>query len=320
MRKTTSSTGRWHFDKTTGTVNPCDARIRCPLGDMVTEHFGSPDEASAAYQAIRGTLAVQGDPRTRSLKSLDAHELAHELFQHVETLGFDEGQFHRALTLASVLHSKQRRRNRGIHSRTPYIEHPLRASLRLLRSGVKDPATVIIAVLHDTLEDGSLLFETMMKQAPSSDEATAREGLATYLTQVFGKEVAEGVSSVTNPVQTPAEKRDETLQDKTRAYVAHVAQEVKDNPRALLVKCVGDFFDNAGSLQHTDLPGNETTTFKQAYKYLGCVSVFRSELQKDNPYATGEMREEYLRQLARIEERLQRLLAKHREVASTVLG
>lgn len=42
---------RYHISKRTGDVLPCSAKIECPFGDMVTEHWSSPKIARAAYEA-----------------------------------------------------------------------------------------------------------------------------------------------------------------------------------------------------------------------------------------------------------------------------
>jgi (p)ppGpp synthase/HD superfamily hydrolase len=57
--------------------------------------------------------------------------------------------------MASFLHRKQTRFVRGDLPRVPYIEHPLRVALRLVRWGVPDAELIAAALLHDVVEDCS---------------------------------------------------------------------------------------------------------------------------------------------------------------------
>lgn len=302
---------RYHFNNITGRVGKCRAKKKCPFGDMDKDHYNTKEEAAKAFENLQ-ELFGPGIIKD-SLKTMDANDLAAELFHHVKELNLDEEEFEDILELSSILHAKQYRKNRLLHPRTPYIEHPLRATLRIIRSGVKDPAIIKAALLHDTVEDGSKTFTEIFTSEKVKDEKEARKILSSYIGQNFGKETERVVLNVTNDVEDPAEKKKRTLQDKTRIYVEHLKIEIKDNPRALIVKGIGDFFDNAGSLHHTDKEGNEQKTYNQAYKYLPCIDVFREELSKPNPYATEDMRQEWLVQLDRIESRLEFLIQKYKK-------
>ena len=56
-----------------------------------------------------------------------------------------------AITFAAEKHRNQRRKDAAA---TPYINHPLQVAETLWRvGGVRDPAVLVAAVLHDTIED-----------------------------------------------------------------------------------------------------------------------------------------------------------------------
>lgn len=299
---------RWHINPYTDFVGKCSTDD-CPFKNQ-TEHFSSEQEAYKAYETRKPKFTAE--PRAdNSMKGMDANDLAHEIFVRVDQLGFDRKEFGEILELASVLHAKQFRRNRGPHAKTPYIEHPMRACLRIMRDGVKNPDIARAALLHDTVEDGSIEFVRLFSDKNTQSEHEAREILSAYIAKRHGEATRDLVLAVTNDLKSSQEKKDETLREKTAGYVEHLKAEVADNPAALIVKLVGDYFDNAGSLQHTDLPGKEATTFKQAYKYLPCIDIFREELKKDNPYATEEQRRGWARKLDRVEHTLNGLLTKY---------
>jgi guanosine-3',5'-bis(diphosphate) 3'-pyrophosphohydrolase len=61
------------------------------------------------------------------------------------------GRFLRAVAFAAEKHSEQRRKGAG---RRPYVNHPIEVTQVLWNvGGVRDAATLIAALLHDTLED-----------------------------------------------------------------------------------------------------------------------------------------------------------------------
>jgi len=63
----------------------------------------------------------------------------------------DLGLIFRALLYSAQAHRDQRRKDRP---RSPYINHPIQVAELLWRvGGVTDPATLVAALLHDTVED-----------------------------------------------------------------------------------------------------------------------------------------------------------------------
>ncbi len=79
-----------------------------------------------------------------------------------------------ATRFAAHKHKDQRRKD---HAASPYIVHPIAAAELLIEAGVDDEATLITAILHDTIED----TET------NRDEIAAE----------FGEEIAALVEEVT---------------------------------------------------------------------------------------------------------------------------
>lgn len=81
----------------------------------------------------------------------------------------------RAANFAAIKHSGQRRK----HGDVPYINHPLGVAFNLVElGGIRDPATLAAAILHDTVED---------------TDTTPHE-----LAEEFGAEIAGIVAEVTD--------------------------------------------------------------------------------------------------------------------------
>ena len=190
-----------------------------------------------------------------------------------------------AVNLADLAHAGQTRRYRDGQARTPYIEHPLRVTLRLARWGFDRPELLIAALLHDVVEDASPLLAAhfcargtgeddpppwVITMSPESlaaadpitatsliDEleamAAARPETAfleshvlAWLEQAYGDIVAETVGAVTSTL-----KPELTYAAKIDAIVSASAFENRTfaGTAALLVK-TSDMCDNAGSLLH----------------------------------------------------------------------
>ena len=109
-----------------------------------------------------------------------------------------------ALNFAAHEHRDQVRK--GVHP-TPYIHHPIAlAHILTVEGGVLDPVVIAAALLHDTIEDC--------------------EVLPTHLAQLFGQEVADVVSEVTDDKSLPKARRKELQVE----HAPHAS------PRAKLVK------------------------------------------------------------------------------------
>lgn len=110
----------------------------------------------------------------------------------------------RALAFAAEKHRHQRRKDREA---SPYINHPIDlAHILVNEAGVDDPAVVVAAILHDTVED----------------TATTPEELAAE----FGAEIAGIVAEVTDDKSLPKDER-KRLQELHAPHASFRAQQVK---------------------------------------------------------------------------------------------
>lgn len=57
--------GRYHISPRTGAPAWCTAKVRCPFGDMVKDHFSSKEEARAAYEERMSAQALPSFERGR---------------------------------------------------------------------------------------------------------------------------------------------------------------------------------------------------------------------------------------------------------------
>lgn len=123
-----------------------------------------------------------------------------------------------AIHFAARKHSNQRRKELAA---SPYINHPVEVAELIARiGGVNDLATLLGAVLHDTLED----TETSPEELES----------------LFGKEVRLVVEEVTDNKKLPRDIRNQL-------QVEHAPGM---SPKAKLIK-MADKISNAGAVIHT---------------------------------------------------------------------
>jgi (p)ppGpp synthase/HD superfamily hydrolase len=126
-------------------------------------------------------------------------------------------RYARATVLACTLHAKQTRDD-GL---TPYSVHPVRVAEHLRRlAGETDEAVLIAALLHDTIEDCGITYETVAGQ--------------------FGDAVAGLVAELTNDNRLPKSQRRAAMLDHLPAL----------SPGAKKVK-LSDRYDNVMDLLRT---------------------------------------------------------------------
>lgn len=304
---------RWHVNPHTGTTGRCRVRVKsCPFGgESGTEnHYPTEAEAKAAYEASMRRNEIAPPVRRDSLKDMNANDLAHEIFLHLEDMGADTEEFSDILELTSILHAQQRRRTRVPGQEALYIEHPLRVSLRLLRQGVKDPATIKGALLHDAVEDGSLAFAHDFLGEDQADEPEAREMFISFIKESHGADTAAVVSAVTNEYVPEERKVHRSKEEKYQEYREHVVKEINSDERALLVK-LSDFLDNGGSLHHTDFPGFEEKTKGQAVKYLPLSGVFMAKLEEEHPHLSPQARRHFQGKVRDAATRMEEIIKKY---------
>ncbi|PZU04658.1 MAG: hypothetical protein DI630_00650 [Gordonia sp. (in: high G+C Gram-positive bacteria)] len=186
---------------------------------------------------------------TVPLKLISSEMLVFELTAQLHAFNRpDREKIASAMTMAAFLHEGQTRKYRDGSPHTPYIEHPLRVALRLVRWGVNDGNTVAAALLHDTVEDCSDTIAARLAKdadvdrgnditAPADADQNTRTSMA-WLARAYGPDVADSVIAVTNlPWQNC------TYTEKINRIAG------LDSNVPLLIK-LSDMCDNAGSLVH----------------------------------------------------------------------
>lgn len=115
-----------------------------------------------------------------------------------------------AAAFAAELHRHAVRRD----GKTPYFSHPVRVAMTVATLfNCRDPETLAIALLHDTIEDTGADYDDILEQ--------------------FGEVIADGVACLTKDMRLPEAEREHAYDEQLRA-----------GPwRARLVK-LGDVFDN----------------------------------------------------------------------------
>ena len=180
------------------------------------------------------------------LKDMDGALLTAAIHIHLSDRGWSQsGMIDRAILLATWAHRSQTRANRANLPRTPYIEHPLRVTLRVLRWGCNDAAVVAAAALHDVVEDCAPDICRAYLGLPGDLPAEeARDIAFVYLHREFGEEVTAIVRGLTNPLHPAGLARER----KNSLYGLHVRQAIAD-PGVCVTKAA-DLTDNAAGLHH----------------------------------------------------------------------
>jgi hypothetical protein len=195
--------------------------------------------------------------------------------------GPDRERLARALDLAGRLHAADCR------EREPYVNHLLRVAIRIMSHyRVRDAEVVCAALLHDAVEDHA---------AELAQDGTERAALAALAAE-FGPRVAGLVGAVTNPQYAPD-------RDQHEQYRAHVADSLRRNPWARVIKA-SDFADNGAGLIHTTGP----RLYKLAGKYAPLVPVLQELIALPDTPLDDPARQHILTQLSRAEDRFAALL------------
>jgi (p)ppGpp synthase/HD superfamily hydrolase len=196
-----------------------------------------------------------------ALKEMDAALLSYAILHESGALGVDPVPLTEAMKIAAYVHRDDRRAALRDGVRDPYIVHPFRLVLRLVRYGCADPAVLAAAALHDTVEDHPDDVVALFPADSALDALVAR----------FGPDVAGLVAAVTNPPTPPGVDRQDH-------YHEHVARIVAD-PRVFLIK-IADFVDNAGSLRHL---ADGPMRARLEGRYAPLVPVYRAALATHEP-------------------------------------
>lgn len=211
----------------------------------------------------------------RSMGTLNALELSRIIEETSEPILTKDNlnRLNKAIDLATILHSKQTRKNRDSYKKTPYIEHPLRNTLRLIRWGVNDTDILISSVLHDVVEDGAHEYCRLFLNKKVGDTSLARKQLSLFIKQAFGQRVAFIVKGVTLLPSSARENLDK--KEINEIYKLTVKEAIESDQGIFLVK-LSDFIDNATGLPHGD---DSEFIIKQVSKYKPMVPIFLEELR-----------------------------------------
>ena len=150
-------------------------------------------------------------------------------FQLVETVkaydpGADEDALNRAYVFSMKAHGSQERA-----SGDPYFSHPLEVADILTKMKL-DGASIITALLHDTVEDTDATLE--------------------QIEQLFGKEIARLVDGVTKLSRIELQSDHTKQAENFRKLVLAMSEDI----RVLLVK-LADRLHNMQTLDHIQRPG-----------------------------------------------------------------
>lgn len=198
------------------------------------------------------------------LKEMDAATLVFAIESAVDELAIPGETLRLAMEVATLAHLDQFRKN-GIKSdEDPYIVHPLRNVLRLLRYGCSDVEILSATALHDTVEDRPHAVIALLggQTADDMSASEAQERASTLIASRFGHRISELVEAVTNPIDYPCDNT-------TAGYQDHVIRAIAD-PAVFLVK-FSDFVDNAGSVKYL----SETDRLRLVTKYEPLVEHFK---------------------------------------------
>lgn len=217
------------------------------------------------------------------LKDMDAAMLAYELQRELDLMNLTVSQkamITSAAQVAAYLHRNQTRRVRRDMPRVPYIEHPLRNTLRLIRWGVTDPRALTAALLHDVVEDCADEIITQFAEPGVStvgwDPAEKQRVALEWIFKSYGAGVSDAVRWVTN---APDATREDYLPH-IYALVSHVKLQPFDDGavNGLLVKAA-DLVDNAGSLRHQLDAGEDPKRIRRlAEKYQPVLTLVAKAL------------------------------------------
>ncbi len=146
--------------------------------------LGAAERRVLAMMPLHAITSVHGEVGLRERLLVEI-----ERFPRVERVRIDS-----AFALMSLVHAHDRRQ------REPYTSHPLRAAIRILSHyRVGDPDVACATLLHDVVEDHA---------GDVAPDGTQQAALA-VLARQFGKQAAELVAAVTNPVYEPGRDEDE---------------------------------------------------------------------------------------------------------------
>ena len=294
---------KYHIN-TRGEIKPCTATVRCPFGDLEKDHYTSMESARKVFEIIMNSSF---DYSGRSLKSLTSIELKKAILDEIHIL-VNKEKLSDVIDFATILHEGQFRSDltQG-RNKSPYIEHPLRNTLRLIRMGIKDDSVLQASVLHDTIEDTAIKYSTEFTSIENPNEMISRITLAHKIENSWGAITLSLVENVTNPYDFRAKEK--THDEKNIEYLDHIKKCLSKNPETYLVKYV-DFIDNAGSLHWSTSSGSRIKSL--AKKYYPVVKEFEYALETHDfsRHINNDKISQIKSKLEKIDARLKEILQK----------
>lgn len=199
----------------------------------------------------------------------------------------------------------------------PYIVHPLRVAIRVMRDyDITSGAFVAAALNHDVVEDEPeraidylWLPNEYGEYVQSVDVEQTRADALWAIEQRIAYRTSRLVGSVTNPVNEPGLDK----ATKRQLYLENVQHEIMSDFDTFILK-LSDFIENGVGLHHSEDPAKAMNV---AGKYLPVYDVFGRAAE--HYFETGRLtRYQYeltIRKLARGQTRAQQLLQGMRAVA-----
>lgn len=217
------------------------------------------------------------------LKDMSHVRLGHTIIAEVQNIpGIRPKRVLHAIEVASYLHRNDMRSNRGVLDVTPYIEHPLRNTLRVLRWDCTKESVLVATILHDTVEDHAFEISAEMCGKTTTNEMEARENAFQYVGRTFGSDVERIVRGMSNPIMdryAPAAERN-------NIYAEHVKKEIQDPD--VFVSKFSDFCDNGLGLHHNVSHMKPVSVKKKATKYLLLIDAFTERLKNGQDLPISE--------------------------------
>ena len=254
-------------------------------GKTVVRHVRADTAVLPSSKRIpKPSIAPKSVLQSVRLKEMDSGALTIALLRDIRAMQkegtVDYDTVFDAMDAAAFLHLHQTRANRKNLPRTPYIEHPLRNTLRVVRWGCRDEDILVATLLHDTVEDHSdqiISHYLGRDDVDSLDENTKRDLALGWVNDIFGPDVMHLVKAVSNDVDN-GEKKNE--KQKHAAYAKHVKDKIRNDAKVFLVK-FADFVDNAVGLPHNNIPENRESVSRRARKYSLVISIFEEEYKSN---------------------------------------
>lgn len=174
----------------------------------------------------------------------------------------------RALGLMMGIHSNQSLRLTGHH----YATHPIEVATSLMSDfDCRDSDLIIIALLHDTIEDQSEKLAGFTSDG--RDNPSNAGSVIEYLFSGDGSSgdyIATGVRALSNHVPASSDNR-----SKEQLYLEHVTTLFRRFPEIALVKCA-DIKQNAFRLEEIE---DRERRLSRARKYRPVLEFIRDEIK-----------------------------------------